>query len=456
MSNRAISLLTLACHPNTPSAEALAALKQLGKVADKNGGLGALFVPTPSSSIPMSYNDTQNKFSDMEQKLVALQLSNERLENEVSRLLLENSDLNEKNTRLREAARDRFGRVREDGSMPYDEFVFRVERILGKVWVDQFHEQTGIGHSELSKMRLSGVATPRAIRYIHKLEPIIEKPNDTKFWSVEEVAIIRKISPTVFTDIELAKKASEEITNTLHERIITESQIKKLRIDSKNTNGVFKFSGYGGKREIKLGQAKNPRGRPPLKKRTTFSWIRYPDVEMMVCNNFLKPESERLSINEIAKQANQQMGTNLTSAYINKRLKSVPPRRMINEIITSGETCWKELWYLGSKLDKKDWHTVLFSELNHHPITIGEDVSGIPIHKLDILREKVRFSMGQRDLIVDIVKRHHPLGISREKLKVERDQYGVITGDRVAELKSTGYLIEKKGLLFSKRLSELS
>lgn len=448
MNQRVKSLLSLAVHENTPDPEALSALRQLGRVISKSeGGIEALFTSTAIPARPLrSFNSTRNEIDELQTKLEQKTRMVARLEKDNEKLHTQVAQLQEENQRIRESARDRFGRVREDGTMPYDEFAFRVKRILGDGWVEEFLEQTGMENRILNRMRVNGTATAEAVGLIASLKPVVEVEPEKAFWMPEEVQIIRKLAPQCVTEIELADAATKEISKKVRDRLITPGQIHKLRVDAKNGNGVFKIAGYGGKREIALGrQSSAPKGTQKARS-AAFPWTLYPKLEMELARNFVGQSGKRRSARQWAEHISKETGQRVTEGMVKQRLNNnAPPKQMMDETVTSGEITWAELWFLGSHINKRAWNQEVWQFLGMPARQVGDSLDDLnsPANQkgVELLRRFGREHMSQRGVILDVLKRSGPSGMTRRALREQvRRQFGVNASSHLKELQASGFV----------------
>ncbi len=428
------NLIALAAHKDTPDNEALSALRKVGKMIDDSSGGIDTFLSSPTvNSPPLSFNASRAKIDELEEQIYILNKTVNRLEKDNERLMTANKSLAEENTLIRQASKDRIGRIRDNGSLAYDEFSFRVKRILGDSWINEFTRQTGIDAKTLNKMRVAGVVDPDVVKLIATLTAPIEKP----FWTTEEVAIIRKLAPEAKSVHELASLASIEISKTIGERVVTENQIGKLIVDSKGGNGVFKMTGYG-KKPIIIGVKK---------KAAAFPWSMHPKIESEMAYNFIAGNGNRLPAKKWAERISLETGILVTEGMVKQRLNNnVPPKSIEDMVVTSGKLTWSELWVLGSKLDKRAWNQSVWNWFGMSARRIGDDLSDIPQQKIENLRNYVREQMSEREIIVDVVKRH-PNGISRQEIREQCSMFGVSSSNRVAELVKNGFLLEDGELI---------
>jgi hypothetical protein len=169
--------------------------------------------------------------------------------------------------------------------------------------------------------------------------------------------------------------------------------------------------------EISYAEKKGERAPP-------FPWDRYRDLENQMCSEFAnKQGSGRSFVSKWQKRFKAQ-GAPIQEGSIKQRLNNAPPPSILIDSPRSGPATWLELWYLGSKLDKRAWKSALFDDYwgirNRH---MGGPINDITQSMMDNLRAKIRsqqtetISLGEtKNFVLRVVHDAGAKGISRQDL----------------------------------------
>ncbi len=335
MSQTAQALVDIIVRKTSNPNEQEAALNGLRRMVDKAGGVQILFgngrggasAPPPITS----FNATRTAMRDLEDEITRLKTTISGYESRVSTLTVEVARLTEENTVLRSSMKKTIT-TKDDGSMPYRDFSYRVEQILGtQGWNAEFVRQTGIDLRVLTRARVNGTAPKELVDHL----PALKTPTLHVF-SPEEVRQLRLWSRR-FSDHQLAEQATRH--NFRGGVITTPALIRKLRTDLKMGNGIYGNDEYrdsDGSRVLR-----NATGRAVARPR--FLWSEHPEVEDAVARRFIAGDSA----NDIAKYAAKATGHDISANQITQRVyNSLPPRSLITHVKTEGPLTWEEVWLI--------------------------------------------------------------------------------------------------------------
>lgn len=379
-SKRAFTLLEIATRETSNENEALSAARQLGKMARGVGGVETLFGPRPNPSrIPLqSFNAARRADQEMVREREEAKARIADLEAQVSRLTMQKNALETEVENLKAALRDRPLKHR-DGTMPFRDFSHKVQTLLGDTkWRQEFSHQTGVDANAINRAAVSGVVPSEWVEMLSRLKLPRKATERKAAFSPDEVKAIRGWADTM-NDEDIARKATLEFS-----RFITQNAIKKLRTDLRGGNRRYSDSAYGGPLPI----ANSTRN-------SNFPWVRFPEIELRVCQNYLK--TNRRSAAELAKEITEETGIQVNEGTIKQRCDNAPPPAvMLKGITEKGPLTSIELWYQGSSIRKRAWKSMAFEIMQVPSRTIYAPLDDIPSEAVDRLREAGRMARAQK------------------------------------------------------------
>jgi hypothetical protein len=379
---RAFTLLEIVSRSTTNENEAVNAARQLGRIAASAGGFDKLFAVAPPATIRLpiqSFNESRRNGIVAEQERDEALKRVSVLEEQVSRLTVEKAGMKQEIIALKNAMKTTLTTKNPSGTLPFEEFARQADTVLGvKNWRQEFCQQTGIDLILLKRAANNGFASEDLV----KLLPTLKNSRRAPF-TPAEVNTLREWA-TDFGDPELAEKATEAFG-----RIITVSALRKLRTDLRGGNGWFGASAYNGPLPVVKRESTNRAGSDG--RNASFPWSKYPELELMVCKNYLKRKRE--SAAAMARIVSEKTGMKVNEGQIKQRCDNAgPPASMLETVTGVGPLSWVELWKLGSDIRARAWKAKAFEILGEPPVQAGFSISHIAQNKIDRLRNEARLS----------------------------------------------------------------
>ena len=236
-------ILELAGHVSTDEMTALNSIRRIRSILAEEGVSFAELIcgekegeKVPAVAKFMSNSDMRHVISLQEQEIT-------KLRQEITKLTIEVQTLNRKLSEEKELPRQ--VKPDENDSVSYGVFAAEVIKRLGKPkgWQREFNNQTGYSVSQINQWGQPGKAVPwEAYLKAMNLTPKAQGTQRGAVpWTVELVDIVRSMTNEGKPERVIASKIGEILN-----REVTEGQIKRLKINSREGVGVFADSAFGG------------------------------------------------------------------------------------------------------------------------------------------------------------------------------------------------------------------